>query len=40
MCLSSTITEIFSVDLESGLGVVQGHWKWWSYTALYWSAVV
>jgi len=43
-----TVYEIFSVkerrDLETKLGIVQGHWKWRRsidhYTTLYWSAIV
>jgi len=34
----------YSVTLKTGLGVVQGHWKWRSsidhYTTFYWSAIV
>ena len=32
MSVSRTVSEIFSIkecrDLETGVGVVQGHWKW------------
>ena len=32
MSVSRTVSEIFSVkewhDLETGIGIVQGHWKW------------
>jgi len=32
MSVYRTVSEIFSVkewhDLENGIGVVQGHWKW------------
>jgi len=42
------VSELFSVkewhDLETGVGVVQGHWKWRSSidhnTTFYWSAIV
>jgi len=47
MSVYRTVSEIFSVqkrrDLETGVRVVQGHWKWRrsiDHTTFYWSAIV
>jgi len=47
MSVSRTISKIFSVkewrDLETNVGVVQGHWKWCrsiNQRTFYWSAIV
>jgi len=50
MAVCHTVFEIFSIkewrDLETGVGVIQGHWKWRCsiyhirLSKFYWSAVV